>query len=231
MANILCIETSSINCSVSLYENDLLIQCIEQDETYMHSEKLHSFIKDLLEQCKVQMNQLDAVAVSEGPGSYTGLRIGVSAAKGLCFALDIPFIAVPTLKVITLAAFDQLEGKKDVELFVPLIDARRMEAYSCTFDKKMNEFSPLASVIMDEDSFSRELNVGKLLFFGSGMEKIKGLFEKNEQVRFLDDVPTSSRYMGNLAFEKFKADDFEDMAYFEPLYHKKFIATTPKKVL
>ena len=214
-----------------MFENDHLIHCIEQDETYMHSEKLHCFIQELLATCKLQLNQMNAVAVSEGPGSYTGLRIGVSAAKGLCFALEIPLIAVSTLRIITNAAMDQLKDQSAVDYFIPLIDARRMEAYSCSFDNGLKVIRPLSSVIIDEHSFDKELNAGKVLFYGSGMEKMRNLYLKHKSARFLEQVSASSRYMGKLANEKYKADDFENMVYFEPLYHKKFIATTPKKVL
>jgi len=229
MSVILCLETSSINCSVSLFKNDDLLASKELGETYMHSEKLHLFIQEVLSKAELSSNDIDAVAVGHGPGSFTGLRIGMAAAKGLCFALDIPLISISTLETMSRAAL-QFPASHNRSL-CPLIDARRMEVYTCIFSQELSIERELDAVIVDENSFLPDLNKGPILFFGDGMAKIKSMLEAHENAFFLNGIMPSSLFMGKPAFEKFKAGIFEDVAYAEPLYYKDFQPTTPKKRL
>lgn len=229
MALILCLETSSVNCSVSLFENEDLRASKEMGETYMHSEKLHLFIQEVLSKAEVNINDLDAIAVGVGPGSFTGLRIGMAAAKGLCYALDVPLISVSTLETMSRTTL-QIPASHGRSL-CPLIDARRMEVYTCIYSENLSVERELDAVIVDENSFLLNLNNGPILFFGDGMAKIKPLFESHENAFFLEGIMPSSLFMGKTALTKFSAGDFEDVAYAEPLYYKDFQPTTPKKKL
>jgi len=218
MCYILNIESSSINCSISLAHKGIVVSIKEKnDENYSHSTKLHSFIKEVLKESNVSINDLSAVAVSKGPGSYTGLRIGVAAAKGLCYALDIPLISLPTLLILS----KQVKIKKG--LIVPVLDARRDEVYSAVYDFNYNLIQKEKPEIINEDSFKEILSSFKLYFIGSGQEKCERLIKKNLNLNFSnnDNFP-SSKEMGNLSYEKFINSNFEDLAYFEPAYLKNF---------
>jgi tRNA threonylcarbamoyladenosine biosynthesis protein TsaB len=219
---ILNIETATKNCSVSVAKNGITIACKEIAEIgYSHAERLHVFIEDVLKESHITFNDLSAIGVSQGPGSYTGLRIGVSAAKGLCFALDIPLISIDTLLV--LASVASVENG----LIIPMIDARRMEVYSAIFDYKGREIRKTEAEIIDENSFSEILET--VYFVGDCNEKCKTILTKSNFV-FLDDIVyPSANQMSFLSFEKFSKNQFEDVAYFEPLYLKDFLATTSKK--
>ena len=229
MPLILCLETSSVNCSVSLFENEDLRASMEMGETYMHSEKLHVFIQDVLKKANTPIDKLDAVAVGSGPGSFTGLRIGMATAKGLCFALEIPLIGVPTLETMSRTAL-QFPGSHH-RFLCPLIDARRMEVYTCIFDENLSVVRELDAVIVDEESFLPDLEKGPVLFFGDGMAKLKSLLEPHHNAYFQEGIIPSSLFMAKTAFQKFKAGDFEDVAYAEPIYYKDFQPTTPRKKL
>ncbi len=220
---ILNIETSTKNCSVSLAENGKTIICKELSEAGLsHAEKLHVFIEDVLKELNLKFQDLSAIAVSQGPGSYTGLRIGVSAAKGLCFALDIPLIAVDTLQILA----SQVNVKNG--LIIPMIDARRMEVYSAIFDENYNKIREVQAQILDENSFSEIKNT--IYFLGDCSEKAKTVLTKENFV-FLDDkLFPSANEMSLLSFEKFNNNEFEDLAYFEPYYLKDFLITTSKRV-
>ncbi len=223
LALILNIETATKNCSVSLAENGNLLFIKELNEGgYSHAEKLHQFIKEVLESANITSEKLDAIAVSKGPGSYTGLRIGVSSAKGLCFAVDKPLISVETLESLA----NQIDADKGV--IVPMLDARRMEVYSSVFDKNHQQIRKIKAEIIDENSFSKELNNGKVYFLGDGAEKCKSIIT-HENAIFIDDKFPSAREMSKLSFEKFKNNNFEDVAYFEPFYLKDFVVTPAKK--
>ncbi len=223
MALILNLETATTNCSVSLAKDGEVVAIKEHDTpNYSHSEQLHVFIEEVLKEAGIDRHALDAVAVSKGPGSYTGLRIGVSAAKGLCFALDLPLISVPTLK--SMAA--QVEGA-EVDFIVPMLDARRMEVYATIFDKHLQEVRATKAEIIDGDSFHEYLSTGKVLLVGSGAEKCIGEIA-HENVVFNTEIVPSSRDMGKLSFKKFKASDFENVAYFEPYYLKDFMVQRKK---
>ena len=222
MGYILNIETATKNCSVALAKEGKTILCKEiAEEGYSHAERLHVFIEEIIKEAGITLTELSAIAVSQGPGSYTGLRIGVSAAKGLCFALEIPLIAVDTLQVLA-SQVNVTDG-----LIIPMIDARRMEVYSAIFTPKFEKKREILAEIITEESFS-EIE-GKVYFVGDCAEKCKSVLMKENHV-FLEDVKyPSSKEMSALSFEKFKINDTVDVAYFEPYYLKDFMVTTPKK--
>ena len=222
MEYILNIETATKNCSVALAKEGKTILCKEiAEEGYSHAERLHVFIEEIIKEAGISLNDLSAIAVSQGPGSYTGLRIGVSAAKGLCFALGIPLIAVDTLQVLA-SQVNVTEG-----LIIPMIDARRMEVYSAIFNPKFDKKREILAEIIDQNSFS---DTGeKLYFVGDCAEKCKAILTKENHV-FLEDIKyPSAKEMSVLSFEKFKINDTVDVAYFEPYYLKDFMITTSKK--
>ncbi|WP_124978994.1 tRNA (adenosine(37)-N6)-threonylcarbamoyltransferase complex dimerization subunit type 1 TsaB [Nonlabens xiamenensis] len=226
MGLILCVETSSTNCSVALasenggYNNDVevvhVLDLIEdQSEGYSHGERLHVFIEELLQRNGVSTSDLDAIAVSAGPGSYTGLRIGVAAVKGMCYALDVPMIAISTLESLT------RQSKSLSAYIIPMLDARRMEVYSAVFKERTQVEGP-AAVILDEHSYARFRESGKITFIGTGVEKFKPLLG-HEEHEYIQAKP-SALTLCDLAMEKFKKSDFVDVAYFEPYYLKEFKA-------
>ena len=224
MALILSIETSTTNCSVSLSNKGKVCALIEHnDVNYSHSENLHKFIKEALSNASFLIEDLDAVAVSMGPGSYTGLRIGVSAAKGLCFSLGIPLIAIPTLEIIA-RQLHTVQGN-----IVSLLDARRMEVYAAVYDSEYTELRKTKAEIIDEGSFSEYLEAGDTYFIGPGAEKCKGVITHENAVFSEDIVFPSAREMAMAACIKYRAGDFEDVAYFEPYYLKDFIAGIKKQ--
>ncbi|PZX47114.1 tRNA (adenosine(37)-N6)-threonylcarbamoyltransferase complex dimerization subunit type 1 TsaB [Algoriphagus chordae] len=224
MAVILSLETSTPICSIAVHRDGLLLKEKSLDVPGAHSEKLMGMIDELLDECQLAIKQLDAIAVSEGPGSYTGLRIGVSVAKGLAFARDLPLIAVSTLKALSYGAKTQIE---DVGLIVAMLDARRMEVYREVFDNELNSERKLDSEIIDEGSFSAMLDKGKVYFVGDAVEKVSKVIKHTNAV-FLD-IEISAEYVGVLAFDKFQKGDFADLAYFVPNYLKEFKALQSKK--
>ena len=224
MSIILNIETATKNCSVSLGENGKLLFVKELNEgKFSHAEKLHSFILDVVKETGLEMKDLDAIAISKGPGSYTGLRIGVSAAKGLCYALEKPLISIPTLDSMA----RQVSLKKG-DVVVPMLDARRMEVYSAVFDHQYQQIRETKAEILEADSYTEALAAGEVYFVGDGAEKFKELV-KHDNAKFLDDIYPSAKEMSVMSEKKFKASDFEDLAYFEPFYLKDFVAGKPKK--
>ena len=222
MGYILNIETATKNCSVGLAKEGEIILCKEiAEEGYSHAERLHVFIEEIIKEAGISLSDLSAIAVSQGPGSYTGLRIGVSAAKGLCFALEIPLIAVDTLQVLA-SQVNVADG-----LIVPMIDARRMEVYSAIFSPKFDKKREILAEIIDGDSFSDRSE--KLYFVGDCAEKCKSVLIKENHL-FLEDIKyPSAKQMSILSYQKFKTNDTVDVAYFEPYYLKDFMVTTPKK--
>ena len=218
MALILNLETATTNCSVSIAKDGNLLAIKEHNTpNYSHSEQLHVFIQEVLKKASFTMNDLNAVAVSKGPGSYTGLRIGVSAAKGLCFALDIPLISIPTLSNMAEQAKDS-----NMDFIIPVLDARRMEVYSAVFDNSLSQVRKTRAEIIDQDSFQEYISKGKILVMGSGAEKCKVPLLHLNAVFDTEAVP-SSKEMCQLSLIKFKEKDFEDVAYFEPYYLKDFM--------
>lgn len=224
MALLLHLETATRNCSVALGRDGQLLDLEEQaTEGYSHAENLHPFIDRLLTRNNVDPNDLDGVCVSKGPGSYTGLRIGVSAAKGLCFALDIPLIAVTTNAV--LAHHPAVEAAPNKKI-VTVIDARRMEVYTQTFDADRKPLGAIEAVVVDENTFA---GLEPFVLVGDGAAKLEEVtlgLRPDLQQRF-----PSARDMVQLGEEAFKNKDFEDVAYFEPFYLKDFIAGIPKKLI
>jgi tRNA threonylcarbamoyladenosine biosynthesis protein TsaB len=189
---------------------------------YSHAEVLHPFIQSILVEARILSRKLDAVAVSKGPGSYTGLRIGVSAAKGLSFALDIPLIAIDTLQ--------SLSHSIDIDsgTIVPMLDARRMEVYAAVFDRTHQQIRDIEAEIIDESSFSEYLALGKVYFLGDGAQKCKEIITHKNAVFILDTFP-SSKQMATLSYQKYIKQENEDVAYFEPFYLKDFIVIPEKK--
>ncbi len=233
MATILNIETATEVCSVNLARNGEILAEKESSEGLNHSQLLTVFIDEIFRENNFNPAQLDAVAVSKGPGSYTGLRIGVSVAKGLCYSLGIPLIGIGTLDALGKHA--AVHSKKYVPdsidaanvLFCPMIDARRMEVYTALFDTRGENIEPVSAKIIEENSFSEYLNQHPVLFFGNGAEKCK-LALTHANALFLGPVKASARFMIKLAEKKYNNNDFEDVAYFEPFYLKNFIATVAK---
>jgi len=221
MSYILNIETATKNCSVSVGHNGKTIALKELSETqFNHAEKLHTFIDEVLQTAGIALKELKAVAVSKGPGSYTGLRIGVSSAKGFCYALDIPLIAVDTLELLA----HQLHV--DDGFLIPMIDARRMEVFTQTFNASKKAVGKPYSLIVETDFFDA-LN-GMLHLIGDGALKCKEVLE-GERFMYHDEIIyPSAQQMSLLSFEKYRKKDFEDVAYFEPYYLKDFMLTVKK---
>lgn len=222
MTYILNLETATKNCSVAIAKDGETILLKEMAEAgYSHAEKLHVFIEECLHELQLTSKDLSAVAVSQGPGSYTGLRIGVSAAKGLCFALDLPLIAVDTLQV--LASQLTIAGG----LIIPMIDARRMEVYSAIFNSKLEKIRKVQAEIITEESFSESAQT--IHFVGDCLEKAKTVLTRKNFIFHDEMVYPSANEMSQLSFKKFQEKDFVDLAYFEPHYLKDFIITASKK--
>lgn len=228
MTKLLYIETATKVCSVALSENGKLKAIRESLVANSHAEMLTTFMEELIKEAAWKYDDLDAVVVSKGPGSYTGLRIGVSSAKGLCFSLEKPLIQVSTLKAMAFGMAKLVESKDEKMLFCPMIDARRMEVYSAIFDKENNEIRKIEAEIIDENSLSEYLKDHVVYFAGDGAEKCKESFANQSNARFLDDFQISSKDMIEIATQKFKMEQFEDVAYFEPYYLKDFIAGPPR---
>ncbi|MGJ8743338.1 tRNA (adenosine(37)-N6)-threonylcarbamoyltransferase complex dimerization subunit type 1 TsaB [Polaribacter sp.] len=223
MATILNIETATKNCSVSIAKNGKILALKELNNgNYSHAEVLHSFITDILTKAQINLEEIDAVAVSKGPGSYTGLRIGVSAAKGLCFALNKPLISIETLKSLAHAI------SIDKGTIVPMLDARRMEVYAAVFDKNYVSLREIKAEIIDENSFFEYLKNGTVYFLGDGADKCKEVITHKNAV-FIDDKFPSAKEMATLSYNKYKKNDIEDVAYFEPFYLKDFVVIPQKK--
>ena len=226
MSHILLIETATKVCSVGLLRNNQIIAMREDKSMqYSHSSLLTSFIQEALKETGIDFNQLDAVAVSKGPGSYTGLRIGVSVAKGICYALDIPLIAINTLQSMAVTAI--LKDKNYARYYVPMIDARRMEVYNAVYDPKLKELKKTSADIIDENSFSSFLDKGRTVFFGDGAAKCIDVI-KHENAMFYDAIYPGVTGLAKSAQEKFTNKQFENLAYFEPFYLKDFVAGKPK---
>jgi tRNA threonylcarbamoyladenosine biosynthesis protein TsaB len=225
MACILHIETATKICSVAVSNNGKILFSKENADGFSHSVSLGAFVDDAIRQVE---NRLDAVAVSEGPGSYTGLRIGVSLAKGLCYGLGIPMIAIPTLKILTAGLLSEENFRNKNLKFCPMIDARRMEVYAAIYDEYLHEAEPNKPHIVDENFMEKYLAESQVVFFGDGSGKCKKTIQSGHAV-FVEDIYPSASAMVQLAEESFLQKDFVDMAYFEPFYLKEFQATVPKK--
>jgi len=220
---ILNIETATKNCSVSIADKGKIIAIKELNNgNYSHAEVLHPFIVAILKEANINTNQIDAVAVSKGPGSYTGLRIGVSAAKGLCFAFDKPLISIDTLTSLSLSI------SIDEGFIVPMLDARRLEVYAAVFDEKNQKVREIKADIIDENSFLEYLKINKVYFLGDGAHKCKDIIIHKNAV-FVDAKFPSAKEMALLSYNKYQKNDTESVAYFEPFYLKDFVVIPENK--
>ena len=236
---ILCLETATPSCSVALVHNGEVLAFEEDPKGQNHSEKITLFIDSVMKKAGISYNDLDAVAVSMGPGSYTGLRIGVSTAKGICYAVSKPLIAVETLhamafgglSVISTDAVSSVISTERSErrnlLLIPAIDARRMEVYAAIFDENINKIKDTEAVIIDENSFADLKKDHHLYLFGDGADKCAEVFANDDKTTVIKDFYCSAKYMNVIAQQKLDNKDFVDVAYFEPFYLKDFVPGTP----
>lgn len=220
MAHILHLETSTKVCSVALSLSGNIVGFITESSTdFVHSERLNLLIVDLLRQHNIDMNTLAAISVSSGPGSYTGLRIGVSTAKGLCYALSIPLIAIDSL--ISLAYFAKSKLETHDALVLSMIDARRMEAYTALFDSNMYAVKPVSADIFDFNYLNEIDQNQRIVLVGDAQEKCKSIWSERQNIEFTD-IEADARGQIEPAYKKFQNREFADLAYFEPLYFKDF---------
>jgi tRNA threonylcarbamoyladenosine biosynthesis protein TsaB len=247
MGSILCLETSSRVCSVAIGCDGQILACNESEKENAHSSALTALVDRSLQQAGTGLSGIDAIAISMGPGSYTGLRIGVATAKGFCYSLDKPLISVPTLKSLALGIREYLEIKSPSNQFIPdypvreskdfalntylicpMLDARRMEVYCAVYDQSLNEIFPVSAQIINSGSFSELLGKNRLVFAGEGALKCKPFLDNNPNSFFPDNFKLSARFLYPLADEKFSRHEYENLAYFEPFYLKDFIAGKPR---
>ncbi|MDR2868504.1 MAG: tRNA (adenosine(37)-N6)-threonylcarbamoyltransferase complex dimerization subunit type 1 TsaB [Bacteroidales bacterium] len=222
---ILYIETATEVCSVALAQGNKLLTCCDICEDNAHAKIVMLLVDKVLKEAGLETSQLQAVALSNGPGSYTGLRIGASTAKGLCYALQIPLIAISTLQSIAMGATAEFQG--ETEVVVPMIDARRMEVYTALCDAKGDFTTEIQNLIIDESSYIELLQTKKVLFCGNGATKIRPLYQQYPNAQF-SEVPLSAKNMIPAALSRFQQSEFEDVAYMEPFYLKNFVAAPPK---
>ena len=225
---ILCLETATPVCSVALNDGCCTLALRETEGQNAHSEKITNFIREVMETAGIDYKQLDAVAVSKGPGSYTGLRIGVSTAKGICYAADLPLMAIDTLEAMAHGMKAKLGNQiTENDLLIPMIDARRMEVYAAVFDANLNKIEDTAALVIDENSFEELRKDHHLWLFGDGAPKLSKLFENQPTITIIDGFKPSAAYMRPLADSALREHKFVDVAYFEPFYLKDFIAGKP----
>ncbi|MDE6493939.1 MAG: tRNA (adenosine(37)-N6)-threonylcarbamoyltransferase complex dimerization subunit type 1 TsaB [Bacteroidales bacterium] len=229
MALILSIETSTRNCSVALSDNDRLLALREADQGNEHAARIAVFVDEVLREAGKRCADIDAVAVGSGPGSYTGLRIGVSTAKGLAYSLGCPLIAVSPLQAMAVAAAErsQKENNGNDAFFCPMTDAGRMEVYAALYDGQGREVRPICADIVNEDTYSDYLRQKQVVFCGDGCGKCRAVLQAAPNALFYEDIRPSARYMPILASRAYARSGFEDVAYFEPFYLKDFIAGKP----
>lgn len=228
MSVILSLETATEVCSVALSMDGNILALKEASGSNEHSSSLTVFVGDVMKEAGLSLRELDAVAVSMGPGSYTGLRIGVSAAKGLCYSLDKPLIAVSTLKAMAKTAQGLiLANQVRADLLCPMIDARRMEVFTGIYDLELGEVTPIDALVLDEMTFN-DFDGKKIAVFGNGAEKCQFLYKDKPNILFPFSLHATAESVARLAHEKFLISEFENVAYFEPFYLKDFIAGKPK---
>lgn len=227
MALILNFDTSTSICSVALSQDDRVISHRENDEGKNHAFLITLFIDEVLKEADKKPGDLDAIAVSKGPGSYTGLRIGVSTAKGMAYALSIPVIALSTLKIMAAGYLSEKNTVLENNLLCPMIDARRMEVYTGMFTPDLTEYRKISAEIIDEKSFAEIRKNHRMIIFGDGAKKCENIL-KGEEIIIDREFAISARHMPLLAVDEYNARNFQDVAYFEPFYLKDFIATVPK---
>lgn len=226
MALILNIETATQICSVGIALEGKIIALRESSEKNIHASKTTVFVEEALKEARTRLSDLDAVAVSMGPGSYTGLRIGTSVAKGFCYSLDIPLVAVSTLQSMALGALKEADDEK--ALYCPMIDARRMEVYAAVFDGKNNEIREIRAEIIDEDSYRDVLKDNTVYFFGDGAGKCRVMLSEHANARFPEGNFTSAAFLAELSYKAYLDKDFADKAYYEPFYLKEFVPGIPR---
>jgi tRNA threonylcarbamoyladenosine biosynthesis protein TsaB len=224
MGLILSLETSASTCSAALHQSEQLISYSELRKEKSHAAFITILIEDVLKHAGAELNQLNAVALSGGPGSYTGLRIGAATAKGLCFALDIPLIEVSTLAALALAQITATPNQEEY-WYCPMVDARRMEVYAAVYNNELQTILPIAPVILTKDTLAEQLSQQPIIFFGSGAAKFNALLENSTRAHFVDRMHVSAREIGSLAFPKWEKHEFVDLAYYEPYYLKEFYTT------
>lgn len=230
MANIILIDTSTEVCSVALSQNGKILWEKVSEESMNHSVLLAKYIQELTQHMRSQSIQADAVAVSCGPGSYTGLRIGVSTAKGLCFGSDIPLLAINTLQVMSQGYINKHGKVTDGTWMCPMIDARRMEVYTAFYDNELSLKREISADIIDSESYADILANNKIVCFGNGSSKCKTTLT-HPNVTFVDGITPLASDMAPLAEKAFANKEFQDVAYFEPFYLKEFVATVSKNKL
>jgi len=223
MAIILHIETATQCCSIAIAKDGVLLCKKEINEQNVHAQLITLYIDEVVKNSVIDYGKIDAFAVSRGPGSYTGLRIGVSTAKGLCYALDKPLIAIDTLMAMAEGFNAQNKIKEDNILLCPMIDARRMEVYCALYDENINIVLPVTAKIIDNQSYIPELGKHKIYFFGDGAAKCSQILSTHSHAFVIDNFINSASDMCALAYKKYIKNEFEDIAYFEPLYLKEFI--------
>lgn len=224
MAYILNIHTATETAIVSLANGPVVLGTLTNEETKQHAAFLHLAIDQLLKEHKIAIKELAAIGVSSGPGSYTGIRVGLAAAKGLCFALNIPMITYNSLELLALSAIN--DAKDVAGLYCPLIDARRMEVYTALYSFNQEELTSPAALILDEHSFASNLQSGKVYFSGSGSEKFEKLVKNPNAIFLTSGISAAS--MARLSYEKFEKGNFENLIYFSPLYIKEFYTISKK---
>ena len=228
MTRILSIETSTTVCSVAIHEQENCIDVHEISEQNAHSGKLTVLIEEILTKNSLQIKDFDAIAISKGPGSYTGLRIGTSVAKGLCFAANLPLIAVDTLQALALACKTQLTTIPTNTIFMPMIDARRMEVYTSQWNQNMDCIQETSALIVTEDTIHTFSPDTLYYIFGDGSEKCNPLLTATN-ITYIPHITATAQTIGTLAYQQFTKNDFADLAYFEPFYLKEFQTTVPKE--
>ncbi len=224
---ILHIETATPVCSVALSLNGKTVASAEAEEGNLHASHLTLFITAVLDEAGISVEEIQAVAVSKGPGSYTGLRIGVSTAKGLCYALDIPLISVDTLDGMV-QGFLHVGGDGKYDVLFPMIDARRMEVYTAAYGPQGDKLHHTEAIIIDETSFD-QCREKRIALFGSGADKFAEMFKGSDKISVIPHFKNTAKHLCPLAFHKYINQEFEDLVYFEPFYLKDFVPTTPKK--
>ncbi|GEO03753.1 tRNA (adenosine(37)-N6)-threonylcarbamoyltransferase complex dimerization subunit type 1 TsaB [Adhaeribacter aerolatus] len=228
MAFLLALETSSTVCSVALFKKEQLIGVSELQIEKSHSSHITVLIQQLLQNCQVSLSNLSAVAISGGPGSYTGLRIGSATAKGLCFSLDIPLIEVSTLEAMAAMAIKHTPDP-EAYIYCPMIDARRMEVYTYLTHHNLQAITPVAPVVVEKDSFKSYLLENKIIFCGSGASKFRDLIKGEVNALFLDNIKPTASIIGELALPKLAENIFQNVAYYEPFYLKEVYITSSAK--
>lgn len=230
MKRILSIETATSVCSVAIHENGECIALKEIQEPNAHSEKLTVLIEDLLQLKSLQIADFNAIAVSKGPGSYTGLRIGASVAKGLCYACSLPVITVDTLQAIALSCKNTIANDDSNNIYMPMIDARRMEVYTSQWDWQMNNIKETYALVVTNDTKASFEPTKHYYFCGDGSKKCCEALESSN-ITFIDGIKATAKTIGDIASQMYDRQEFADVAYFEPFYLKEFQAAAPKKLI